>query len=260
MRKDKVVSEVLGEEGALAPSDLYSQEFKRSVFGGLDRAQVTAFLERVADQLEGHLNQIRDLKQDNERLREDLSQYRQMEGTLRSALMSSQRFGEQVLETAKREAHTMLRDARVHKMEAELAAHNKSAELTLDIQRLREERRRLRIELLTTLESHKLLVDSLIPEDEPQLLMDLVDIDPEAKTLAIEASEAVQRAQALAESGGAVEDEPVLDDPRDPDAPPAIAELAEDTVEAVPPAPDNHVPSESADGELSEASRDSESG
>ena len=52
MRKDKVVAEVLGDETAITPSDLYHTEFKSAVVGGYDKDEVDSFLERVADATE----------------------------------------------------------------------------------------------------------------------------------------------------------------------------------------------------------------
>lgn len=40
MRKDKVVSEVLGEELAITPSDLYNTELKNAIMGGYDKQEM----------------------------------------------------------------------------------------------------------------------------------------------------------------------------------------------------------------------------
>ncbi|MDX9974121.1 MAG: DivIVA domain-containing protein, partial [FCB group bacterium] len=52
VRKDKVVTEMLGEDFAISPSDLCEKKFRRVLTGGYDRKQVDRFLERVADNVE----------------------------------------------------------------------------------------------------------------------------------------------------------------------------------------------------------------
>jgi cell division initiation protein len=167
MRKDKVVSEVFGEEVALTPSDLYSKQFKTKAFGGYEPKGVHSFLERVADVLEDLIVQVRVLKEQNAQLDERLEEYRQMEETLRNALVSSRNFGEDILESAKREAHTLVEEARLVKAHAHLEAAKIPATLSRDIQLLEGQRQRLRVELVSILETHHKLLDSLVPEPTP---------------------------------------------------------------------------------------------
>lgn len=164
-KKDKVVSEVLGEEHALSPSDVLNRDFKRAGFGGYDRAEVDAFLERVADALEELILEVRLLKERNEEQRKALDEYRDLENSLRNALISSQRFGEEVVEAAKREAHVILEEARLKKAQAQLEMARVPNSLARDIHVLEQQRSRMRLELLAILETHRRLLDSLIPED-----------------------------------------------------------------------------------------------
>jgi cell division initiation protein len=164
-KKDKVVSEVLGEEHALSPSDVLNHDFRRLSFGGYDRAEVDAFLERVADALEELILEVRLLKERNEEQRKALDEYRDLENSLRNALISSQRFGEEVLEAAKREAHVILEEARLKKAQAQLEMGRVPNSLARDIHVLEQQRSRMRLELLAILETHRRLLDSLIPED-----------------------------------------------------------------------------------------------
>jgi len=160
MRKDRLVSEVLGEESVLAPSDLYNKEFRRVVFGGYDPAEVDAFLERVADALEPLIRQVRDLKQQQEEHRATIDEYRQMEATLRSALVTSQKFGENLVESARREAEHLVAAARIEKDRLELDAAKLPDELAKEVRRLQEQRDRLRADILAILEAHRALLDA----------------------------------------------------------------------------------------------------
>lgn len=165
LRKHKVVSEVLGEENVLTPSDLYDHEFKRVTVGGYKPDDVDEFLERVADVMEALIVQARQLKEHNEEQRRQLEEYRQMEQSLRSALVSSQAFSENVLEAARREAQALVEEARVKKEEAQLLAARAPEKLAHEIRVLKQQRDRLRIELLAILETHRRLLESLIPEE-----------------------------------------------------------------------------------------------
>ncbi|GMV92364.1 MAG: hypothetical protein AMXMBFR82_21420 [Candidatus Hydrogenedentota bacterium] len=170
MRKDdKIVGELLGDEHAITPSDVFAKQFKRSRFGGYDRRDVDAFLEQVADALENLIVQIRVLKEKNEEQRRAMADLKEVETTLRNALVSAQRFGDDVLDSAKREAHVILEEARLKKAQVQLEVSRVPTALTRDIHILEQQRSRLRVEMMAILETHRKLLDSLVPEDAMQM-------------------------------------------------------------------------------------------
>ncbi|MCC6697430.1 MAG: DivIVA domain-containing protein [Candidatus Hydrogenedentes bacterium] len=170
MRKDdKVVTEVLGDEHAVTPSDIFGKQFKRRSFGGYDPKDVDDFLERVADALENLIVQVRVLKDKNDEQRKSLQEFRDLEGALRGALVASQQLGDDMRDSAKREAHVMLEEAKLKKAQAQLEASRIPSALTRDIHILEQQRSRLRIEMLAILETHRKLIDSLLPEDAMQM-------------------------------------------------------------------------------------------
>lgn len=170
MRKDdKVVTEVLGDEHAVTPSDIFGKQFKRRSFGGYDPKDVDDFLERIADALENLIVQVRVLKDRNEEQRRSLQEFRDLEGALRGALVASQQLGDDMRDSAKREAHVMLEEAKLKKAQAQLEASRIPTALTRDIHILEQQRSRLRIEMLAILETHRKLIDSLVPEDAMQM-------------------------------------------------------------------------------------------
>jgi len=164
MRKDKLVADVLGEENVISPSEIYNQQFKRVLAGGYSPAEVDAFLERIADVMESLIVQLRVLKERYEEEKDKNEEYRQMESSLRSALVSSQKFGDDLLESARREASALVEEARAKRAQAELDASRLPTTLSRDIQLLQQQRQRLRTEMLAVIETHKRLLDSLIPE------------------------------------------------------------------------------------------------
>ncbi len=165
VQKDRMLVDTLGEDIAITPSDIYNQDFKRAMLGGYDARAVDAFLERVADMVERLLSQIRHLKEKVDEQRASIDEYREIEKTLRSALVSSQKFSEDILASAKREAESLIEEARLQKAQAQLAAAKLPRKLVRDIHVLEQQRSRMRREMMAILETHKSLLDSLIPED-----------------------------------------------------------------------------------------------
>ena len=172
MRTDKVVSEVLGEESAITPSDLYNTEFKSAIMGGYDKNEVDAFLERVADAYEAVLTQLRILRERNEEQKAQLDAYLEMEHTLRDALITAQKFSEDALDGARREADALIEQARLTKARAEHEAGRLSEALQAEIRTLHDERGRLRADIEAILETHQRLVEN-IPAAEERVTVEL---------------------------------------------------------------------------------------
>ncbi len=168
MRKNKVVQEMFGEEVALTPSDICNREFRRAVVRGYAPGDVDRFLEQVADTLESLVNHVRALRERVEEQKGQIEEYRQMEATLRSALVSSQKFGEDVVESARRQADALLEEARLKGVEALHQAEKIPEQLKQDIGRLEQQRDQLRQELLEVLDFHKSLIEQRLPAwDKP---------------------------------------------------------------------------------------------
>ena len=165
MKQDKLVSEVLGDELALSPSDLLNQQFARARLGGYDRQQVDDYIERVADVLENLINQVRQLRDKNDEQRRTIDEFRQIEEALRNTLLSSQHHGEQMLDAARREANLIVEEAKLKRAQAQVDAGKLPTSLARDIHLLEQQRSRLRVELLAILETHRRLIDSLVPEE-----------------------------------------------------------------------------------------------
>jgi cell division initiation protein len=164
MRKDKIVTEILGEELVLTPSEVCEKRFRRKLLGGYDRREVEGFLERVADVLEDLINEIRALKLAQQDQKAQIEQYREMEASLRQALASSQRFADDTLAAARRESESILEEARLKRAQMELDAQRLPESLARDVQLLEQQRSRLRMELIAVLETHRKLLDTHLPE------------------------------------------------------------------------------------------------
>jgi cell division initiation protein len=106
MAEDKLVSRVLGPDQILTPSEISNAIFRIALVGGYKKREVEIYLDSVADTIETLIAENRSLK-------EELETHRKMETSLRAALFSTQKLSENVLDSAKREADALVKEARV---------------------------------------------------------------------------------------------------------------------------------------------------
>ncbi|GMW03209.1 MAG: hypothetical protein AMXMBFR84_43440 [Candidatus Hydrogenedentota bacterium] len=175
-REDKVIKEILGVENAISPSDIFAKQFGKASFGGYNKKDVDDFLETIADTLEELIVQVRMLKEKNEDLRKQLDEFKEVEHALRGALVSTQNMGDSMLESAKREAEAILGEAKLKRAQAQIEAAKVPATLSRDIHLLEQQRARLRVEMMAILETHKRLLDSLIPQEAAQAITGFLDV------------------------------------------------------------------------------------
>jgi len=101
-----------GVERQLGVSPL---EMRQAKFGtamrGFERSEVTAFLLEAADGYEQALRDNDRLRQEIIRLEGSLQQFRELEGGLRSMLVSAQKVADDMKENAQQEAARILREA-----------------------------------------------------------------------------------------------------------------------------------------------------
>ena len=95
---------------AVTPLDLRQAKFNASL-RGFDRSEVTTFLLEAADGYDQALRENERLRHDLLRLEASISQYRELENSLKSTLMTAQRVGDDMRETASQEAARIVREA-----------------------------------------------------------------------------------------------------------------------------------------------------
>ena len=115
---------------APTPLDVRQAKFSTSM-RGYERAEVNAFLLQAADGYEQAMRENERLRQEVARLEASLTQYRELEGALKGALMSAQRVSDDMKETASLDAARIVREAEGR---AELITQKAQAALE-DIQR-----------------------------------------------------------------------------------------------------------------------------
>jgi cell division initiation protein len=133
---------------SITPLDMRQARFTTAM-RGFDKADVTAFLLEAADGFDHAMRENERLRMDIVRLEASLEQYRALESTLNTTLMTAQKVADDMRDGAQKEAQRIIRDAEA---EAELMTR-KAQSRTEDIEREIDGLRIKRREAETTLEA-----------------------------------------------------------------------------------------------------------
>ncbi len=96
----------------LTPLDIKKQEFKKNL-RGYDPFEVDTFLEMVADEFENAIHAKMQLEEEVVKLRQQLTDYQQVEKTLKETLVNAQENLNESRQNSKREADLILREAEI---------------------------------------------------------------------------------------------------------------------------------------------------
>ena len=132
----------------VTPLDLRQPRFAAAM-RGFDRNEVITFLEEAANDYENALRENDRLRQDIARLEASLNQYRELEGSLKTTLMSAQKVADDMRENATQEAARIVREAEGR---AELLLEKGQARLE-DVERETDSLRLKRREAQTSIEA-----------------------------------------------------------------------------------------------------------
>jgi cell division initiation protein len=139
----------------LTPVDIVNHRFGRG-FRGYRASEVDDFVRRVSTDLEHALTEIADLRERLAASDKLVAHYRSIEDTLKDSLLLAQKAADETRASARLQAETHLKTAQARAQELDLRLHDEVRELTDQIDRLRQERRRLardlRAQLLAQLE------------------------------------------------------------------------------------------------------------
>jgi len=116
----------------ITPIDIQEQKFK-IVFRGYDKAEVDAFLDTVATEMEDLLRENSFIKEEIDRLNKEVERLKAMEDTLKDTIISAQKMSEDFKETARREAENIVAEARVRAEKILFDAERRVSELTSEL-------------------------------------------------------------------------------------------------------------------------------
>ena len=149
----------------VTPLDLRQTRFKTAM-RGFDREEVAAFLLEVADDYETAIRENDRLRTEVVKLEAMLDQHRQLEGSLRSTLVSAQKVADDMRDTASQEAARIVREAEGR---AEMMVHSAQARVE-DVQReidgLRLKRREAETQVEATISALRSTLDFVRSTDD----------------------------------------------------------------------------------------------
>jgi len=95
----------------MTPQDVQEIEFVKAVFGGYDMASVDDFLERVSEDYAALYKRATVLDKKMRVLVEKVEEYRSTEDSMRMALLTAQKMGNEIVEEAKKKSETIVAEA-----------------------------------------------------------------------------------------------------------------------------------------------------
>src|SRR5690606_8278989 len=100
-----------GQEGDnamhITPLDIQQKRF-RMAWRGLDKAEVDAYLNLVASELEKLTGELNSMREDQRRQKRLIDEYREREQALKETMITAQRVTEEITQNAKKEADIII--------------------------------------------------------------------------------------------------------------------------------------------------------
>jgi cell division initiation protein len=148
----------------LSAMDIRQQQFAVKLIRGFDPQEVDAFLEEMADDwdelgkennlLKGQLVTLEDQK----KVMDDQNR------TLQESLILAQKMAEEFKENSRRAAEIVMREAQLQAEKLLEETRQELSKLTLDIDALKQQKRQLSEELLSTLRMYQRLVEQRLAD------------------------------------------------------------------------------------------------
>ena len=199
----------------LTPQDIQNKEFTKAVFGGYDMTGVDDFLEALTEDYSALYKENAILKSKIKVLVEKVEEYRSTEDSMRMALLTAQKMGDDLLKEAEQKKSAMLEDAE-NLMKKKVI--NLKKEVDLEEYRLSAAKEKTREfvrasrQIIASQEGFLAKLDELIPQpaQEPKKEISAQDEAPAAKEEKIvetakEIDEAVSK---IVDGDGADDQEP----------------------------------------------------
>jgi cell division initiation protein len=121
----------------LTPVEIRHVKPERSFFGGYDRGPIDDLLDEIAASFEDVWRERADLADKVEQLESDLARFRELEGLLRTTLISAERAAVGLKEQARKEADLILEEARTEARAITRNARGDHDRLLTEVRRMR---------------------------------------------------------------------------------------------------------------------------
>lgn len=153
----------------LTPNEMRNHQFSSS-FRGFNKAEVGAFKESVATTLEEARAEIQKLTEENELLLTKYRELKNLEETIKAAMLEAQKNADQIITNARKEAELIISETKSRRDKAIDEKHRAISELEAKIEKLEFTRKSFYTKLRSEMEAHLKLVNSIMPsvkKDEP---------------------------------------------------------------------------------------------
>ncbi len=144
---------------ALTPLDIHNKEFGKA-FRGYKEDEVDEFLDEVVKELEGYIKENIRLRDELDKFRGNVDQYRKMEQTLNSTLIVAQETADEVKANARKEAELIIRDAEARAVGIIDGAKDHAKRVAEENENVRLQTQLLKTRLKTLLQSQMDLLDT----------------------------------------------------------------------------------------------------
>jgi cell division initiation protein len=149
----------------LTAMDIRQQQFAVKWLRGLDPQEVDAFLEEIAEDWEQLTRENNLLKEQLTAADEQTRVKDEQNKTLQETLIVAQRMAEEFRESSKRAAEVVLREAQLQAEKLLEEKRQEQAQLNTDVTGLKQLKRQLAEELLTTLKMYQRLTEQKLAAD-----------------------------------------------------------------------------------------------
>ncbi|HMK48584.1 MAG TPA: DivIVA domain-containing protein [Thermodesulfovibrionales bacterium] len=137
----------------ITPLDIQQKQFPMKI-RGFDVEEVYAFLEVIREEMEDLLRENASLKENVQRLENQLKEHRDMETTLKETLMTAQQMVDDYKSNARKEAELVVKEAELKSDSILKEAQEKVIKIHEDIVDLKGIRRHFKEEIKRLVESH----------------------------------------------------------------------------------------------------------
>lgn len=149
----------------LSPLNIKRQEFSKQM-RGYDVNEVSAFLERVADEIDALQRENEDLKRDLESTTAKINEFRRIEKNLQDTLLKAQETSTRSMDNAKKQTNLMLKEAEIKAQQMIEKARQNAGELRNAVEHLREEKEVVIAKLKSIVNTQISLIDKTFDQDE----------------------------------------------------------------------------------------------
>jgi cell division initiation protein len=148
----------------ITPLDMRQARFTTAI-RGFDKADVNTFLQEAAEGFDHALRENERLRMEIVRLEASLNQFRELEGSLKTTLMSAQKVADDMRENARQEAARLIREAEGRVELLVQKAQSKTEDIEREIDGLRIKRREAETNLEGTIAALHNTLDFIREQD-----------------------------------------------------------------------------------------------